>query len=306
MPARIGPLERTPFGGVARLLPGHYLIWKDGEIRVRRWWNLAERAAAQRKDPPAEPVKWFRETFDSSVSVRRISDVPLGVLLSGGLDSGSVAASLASQAGSGVASFTVRFSEQGFDEGPLAKEVAERWRLDYHELVVSPEELMGRLSRASWLNDEPVAHASDLHLLAISEYAKPRVTVLLSGEGGDETLGGYTRYRPLRFPPLLDAARFVLPPLVATLSLGRRARKLSRFAALGSVDRFVLLNTCDTLPEDLKALGMEPAEEESPLGLAEALPGSAVCPLAAAVRILAPRCPAKSAGAGAICRGRLP
>ncbi|HMC82379.1 MAG TPA: asparagine synthase (glutamine-hydrolyzing) [Candidatus Polarisedimenticolia bacterium] len=251
--------ERTPFGGVARLLPGHYLIWKDGEIRVRRWWNLAERAAAQRKDPPAEPVKWFRETFDSSVSLRRISDVPLGVLLSGGLDSGSVAASLASQAGSGVASFTVRFSEQGFDEGPLAKEVAERWRLDYHQLVVSPEELMGRLSRASWLNDEPVAHASDLHLLAISEYAKPRVTVLLSGEGGDETLGGYTRYRPLRFPPLLDAARFILPPLVAILSLGRRARKLSRFAALGSVDRFVLLNTCDTLPEDLKALGVEPA-----------------------------------------------
>ncbi len=248
--------ERTPYAGIRRLLPGHYLIWKDGEIREHRWWNLAERVRELRESPPADPAAWFRETFDSAVGLRRISDVPLGVLLSAGLDSGSVAAALAMQSGSGVASFTVRFREEGFDEGPVARRVVERWRLESHELVVSAEELLGRLVEASWLNDEPVAHASDLHLLAISRYAKPKVTVLLSGEGGDETLGGYIRYRPLRHPALVNAARPVLPRMSAVLGLQGRLRKFSRFAALDSLDQHVLFNSCDVLPADLQALGV--------------------------------------------------
>jgi len=252
--------ERTPFTGVRRLLPGHFLLWKAGSIRIRRWWNLAERARNLQGDVPANRSEWFRETFDSAVGLRRISDVPVGVLLSGGLDSSSVAASLALQAGSGIASFTVRFRERGYDEGPLARAVADRWRLDHHELTVSEDELLERLPRASWLNDAPLAHASDLHLLAISKFAKPRVTVLLSGEGGDETLGGYVRYRPLRHPALLKAARSVLPRLASALNLDGRLRKLGRFLDLGSLDRFVLFNTCDVLPSDLSVLGMSPGD----------------------------------------------
>jgi asparagine synthase (glutamine-hydrolysing) len=247
--------ERTPYEGIRRLLPGHYLVWKEGEIREHRWWSLAERARALRDSPPADPAGWFRETFDSAVALRRISDVPLGVLLSGGLDSSSVAAALALQAGPGVASFTVRFVEEGYDEGPVAHRVAERWQLDAHELSVLPEEILPRLLRATWINDEPLAHASDLHLLAISQYAKPRVTVLLSGEGGDETLGGYVRYQPLRSPALVAASRPVVPWLASALNLKGRPRKFSRFLALGSMDRYVLFNSCDVLPADLEALG---------------------------------------------------
>ena len=95
--------ERTPYVGIRRLLPGHYLILKDGHLRTVRWWCLAERAAAQREHLPADPVATYREIFDDAVALRRISDVPLGVLLSGGLDSSSVATSLAMQAGAGVA-----------------------------------------------------------------------------------------------------------------------------------------------------------------------------------------------------------
>ncbi|MBA3714110.1 MAG: asparagine synthase (glutamine-hydrolyzing), partial [Pyrinomonadaceae bacterium] len=102
--------EQTPFVDVKRLLPGHYLLWKDGGVQIRRWWHLAERAAAQRESLPKNPLQWFEEIFNSAVDLRRISDVPVGVLLSGGLDSSSVATSLASQAGSGVSSFTVRFT----------------------------------------------------------------------------------------------------------------------------------------------------------------------------------------------------
>jgi asparagine synthase (glutamine-hydrolysing) len=250
--------DRTPFRDVRRLLPGHYLLWKDGRIQTHRWWHLAERAQTLRENLPPDPAEWFRGLFDKAVDLRRISDVPVGVLLSGGLDSSSVAASLASQASHRVASFTVRFKEAGYDEGPLARQVAEQWGLNYHELIVSPQEIIARLHKASWLNDEPLVHGNDLHLWAISELAKPFVTVLLSGEGGDETLSGYVRYRPLRHPWLLNAARPLLPKLTSSLGLNGRVGKLSRFLALGSAELFVLFNSCDALPEDLKRLGMNP------------------------------------------------
>ena len=250
--------ERTPYVGVKRLLPGHYLTWKDGKITTRRWWHLGERAAAIRNQLPVDAISWFRKTFDDAVDKRRISDVPVGVLLSGGLDSSSVAASLAQQAGSGVASFTVRFNEPGYDEGPVARTVVDRWGLDHHELFVPPDELLNRLQAASKLNDEPLVHGNDLHLRAISEYAKPLVTVLLSGEGGDETLGGYVRYRPLRYPTLFKAARPVLPRLVSTLGINGRLKKLSRFFDAGSIENFVLFNSCEVLPADLASVGMTP------------------------------------------------
>jgi len=254
--------ERTVYEGIHRLLPGHYLIWKDGTTTIRRWWSLAGRVRELRdKEGPGDPVRWFRETFDSSVDLRRISDVPVGVLLSGGLDSSSVAASLALQAGRGVASFTVRFRERAFDEGPLARQVARRFGLEYHEITVGPDNLLERLRRASFLNDEPLAHGNDLHILAISEYAKPRVTVLLSGEGGDETLGGYVRYRPLSSTRLLALARRILPWIHSRVRLRGRLGKLARFLELESVDRFVMYNSCDVLPNDLRRLGMESGNE---------------------------------------------
>ena len=247
--------ERTPYVGVKRLLPGHALTWKNGRIAIRRWWHLAEKAQALRRSTPRDPERWLRETFDSSVDLRRISDVPVGVLLSGGLDSGTIAASLAQQAGDGVHSFTVGFAEDGYDESPLARLVADRWRLQRHELRLGPTELKARMARATWLNDEPLAHASDIHLAAIAQLAKPHVTVLLSGEGADEALGGYVRYRPLRHPALLAPARMLLPWMTSS---NHRLKKLTRFLALRSVRDFVLFNAGNALPPDLQQLGITP------------------------------------------------
>jgi len=250
--------EQTPYQHVQRLLPGHYLLWQDGEIKITRWWHLAERAKELRESLPRDPVEWFRETFDDAVRLRLISDVPVGVLLSGGLDSSSIASSVAQQTTSNAAAFTVRFTEASYDEGPLARQVADKWRLDLHELFVSPDELLPRLISASWLNDEPLVHGNDLHLGAISEFAKPRVTVLLSGEGSDETLGGYVRYQPLRYPALMNGIRPFFPKLAGALQLNGRLQKLSRFLELGKLDRFVLFNACDTLPEELRLIGLTP------------------------------------------------
>lgn len=250
--------ERTPYVGVQRVLPGHYLLWRNGVLEARRWWHLADRARELRERRPENVARWFQETFDDAVNLRRISDVPVGVLLSGGLDSSSVAASLAYQGGSGVDSFTVTFDERGYDEGPTARQVAARWGLIHHELKVVPSELSSRLLQATWLNDEPLVHGNDLHLLAISAYAKQFVTVLLSGEGADETLGGYVRYRPLQYPKFLQAARAVVPGLSSVLALNGRMRKLNRFLQLGSNEAFVLFNACDVLPTDLVEVGMRP------------------------------------------------
>jgi asparagine synthase (glutamine-hydrolysing) len=120
---------------------------------------------------------------------------------------------------------------------------------------VSPENLLEKLRQAAWFNDEPQVHGNDLHLLAISQYAKSRVTVLLSGEGADETLGGYVRYQPLRYSSVLSVARLILPRAGRALNLNGRWRKLIRFLELGSIDDFVLFNACDVLPSDIDTLG---------------------------------------------------
>ncbi|MGH7717525.1 MAG: asparagine synthase (glutamine-hydrolyzing), partial [Gemmatimonadaceae bacterium] len=253
--------ERTPYAGVKRLLPGHFLLWRDGAQRQHRWWSLAARAAALRDEPPRDARGWFAATFDDSVSACRISDVPVGVLLSGGLDSGSVAASLALRAGAGAASFTVRFDEPAYDEGDVARALANRWELDHHEFWVSRSDLANGLRRASLFNDEPLAHGNELHILAISEYAKPFVTVLLSGEGSDEVLGGYVRYGILRAPSLVGLAGALLAPLGRVVPVSRRLEKLAWFASLRAPHRFVLFNACNVLPGDLEQIGFTPTWE---------------------------------------------
>ena len=252
--------DRTPFKGVKRLLPGHSLQWHEGRLELRRWWNLADRARARRELPMRDPVEWYRRTFDDSVRLRTISDVPVGVLLSGGLDSSSVAASLARQTNEQVASFTVRFADSGYDEGPLAEMVARDHGLTSHQVELTEQQLLPAVRCAAAFNDEPLAHGNDAHLLAISRHAKPRVTVLLSGEGADETLGGYVRYRPLRHPALLHMARPALRTLRPLLRRNARWHKLARFLQMSTVRDFVLYNACDTLPSDLAGLGLKTAE----------------------------------------------
>jgi asparagine synthase (glutamine-hydrolysing) len=221
--------ERTPYQGVCRLLPGHFLTVKNNTVQTYGWWALRDNLQNQAATGQQREAITFRQKFDASVAQRRISDVPLGVLLSGGLDSSSVAATLAMQAGRDVASFTIRFGEAAFDEGAWAQEVAQKWGLNYHERFVSPQEIPALLEEATRLLDAPLAHGNDIHLLAIAHHAKPRVTVLLSGEGADETMGGYGRYRLFLYPWLLrfgGMARLANPVLPATGSLRRAAQIL--------------------------------------------------------------------------------
>jgi asparagine synthase (glutamine-hydrolysing) len=251
--------EATPYSGVKHLLPGHFLELRDGRVAVRRWWNLAVRAREQNTEfHSSSPERWFRRQFDDAVALRQVvSDVPVGLMLSGGIDSSSIAMSLAAQGKGRLASFTVRFDDSGYDEGNLAREVARKAGMTFHQYTVEPYEIVDRLLRASRYMDAPLAHGNDIHMWALAEYAKPLVTVLLSGEGADESLGGYVRYLPLRAPGLLTLLR----PLLArtgSLPISSRMTKLERFLELQQPNALLLFNSCNVLPDDLTEVGLQP------------------------------------------------
>lgn len=247
---------RTPNRGIERLLPGHWLTWKNGSLETRRWWSLVDRARTVQDAVRQNPAAWYAEMFDDATRLQRISDVPVGVLLSGGLDSSSIATSLAQLGGGRTASFTVAFQSPGVDETRLARGVAAQASLEYHDMGVDDADLPTLLEEATRLNDAPLAHASDTHLLAISRFARPKVTVLLSGEGGDETLGGYNRYTPLRYPWLLSALRPAAPFAAGLLDASSRAHRLARLVARGGADAVELLGSCELLPEALQDVGL--------------------------------------------------
>lgn len=244
--------EKTVYRNIKRLLPGHYLIWEPKKpIRISRWWSLSQRVSELRERPPIHSETWFRETFDHAVKLRCISDVPVGVLLSGGLDSGNVAASLGAQGVSDITCFTVRFKEPYYDEGPLAYQVAQKWGMPLSELYVAAEDMASLLKESIFFTDSPIVHHSEAHLLAIARFAKRRVSVLLSGEGGDETLCGYVRYQPLIYPNVLKFIQSISPFLDFGSKLNNRFLKLKRFSHLKNSSEWVFYNSLNFFPEDL-------------------------------------------------------
>jgi asparagine synthase (glutamine-hydrolysing) len=243
----------TPSVGVRRLLPGHFLRWKGGRLETRQWFSLSRTVSeARSEEPVGDPGQGFGELFLDSVRLRKISDVPVGVLLSGGLDSAAVAAAMAMSGNDQTSSFTIRFTEDEYDEGPRALDVAQMWGLDHHEVYVEPTEIPSLLQEATWLLDEPLVHASDLHLLAVARFAKFHVSVLLSGEGSDEINGGYVRYRPFAYPWLFSAAS-AASKIVRNSRLQDRVAKTLYLARLKDPTERLLYSSAELLPAEAMA-----------------------------------------------------
>ena len=186
--------EETLFAGVKRLMPGHTLTWRDGTIRIDRYWDLSFRTRDEQRSD-AEVVDEYRERFRDAVRMRLMSDVPLGMFLSGGIDSASITAAMSTLVSDPIKTFSVAFAEREANELAYARMVAERYRTDHHEIVVTPEEFFAALPTLVWHEDEPIAHPSSIALNFVSRLAAERVKVVLTGEGSDETLAGYERYR---------------------------------------------------------------------------------------------------------------
>jgi asparagine synthase (glutamine-hydrolysing) len=189
------PGARSAFAGIAKLPPGHTATLTDGTLTLRRYWALPSAPAVARRLDEAEVGERVRHEIREAVRLRLESDVPLGVFLSGGVDSSVVTASMREVTSGRIATFSVGFGTDGgsYDELPVARQVAARFATDHHEEVLSPKaaELAPLIVRAF---DEPFADSSAIATFAVAAATVRHVKVALSGIGGDETLAGYPRY----------------------------------------------------------------------------------------------------------------
>ncbi|MFQ5668793.1 MAG: asparagine synthase (glutamine-hydrolyzing), partial [Candidatus Binatia bacterium] len=229
------PAPATFFAGVRKVLPGHYLKFDAaGTMTQRPFWRLSFDPSGT---PPSFPdaAAEVRERVTEAVRLRLMSEVPLGCLLSGGLDSAVVATTMARLSNQPIRTFTVGFPEvPGIDERPYARLVAEHCHAAHTELEVSLD-ATALLDRAVYHLDEPLADAAALPTLAICEAAREHVTVLLTGEGSDELFAGYPRYALSRAADALQrippqARGTALQALGALVPEGRARNALGRLA----------------------------------------------------------------------------
>ena len=187
------PAPNTLFEGIWKLPQGHILSYCDGEITLRQYWDVEFPQVPEKVDE-REAAEELLERFRESIRLRLISDVPLGVLLSGGVDSSAVVAVMSDLVGQPVKTFTVGFDAEGdYDETKYARLVAKRFETDHQEVILQPNacELLPKLI---WHLDEPIADQAALPTYLVCELARKSVTVVLTGEGGDELFAGYPRY----------------------------------------------------------------------------------------------------------------
>lgn len=211
------PSPLTPYRDVRKLPPGHIAVWSQGALEVRPHWEPPLRSPGDPSDP-REVAGRLRELIREAVSIRLESEVPLGVFLSGGLDSSIVAAEMA-MSGRTPSTYSMGFRHASFDETRYARIVAERFGTDHHELVADAD-VPALFRKLVTFYDEPFADSSALATLAVAEAASQHVTVILTGDGGDEMFGGYERYAHYRRAKRIRSA---LGPLTSSAVLAARA-----------------------------------------------------------------------------------
>jgi asparagine synthase (glutamine-hydrolysing) len=187
------PRDRTIFAGVHKLPPGHLLRWQDGQTEVQRYWQLPAREEAPRSED--EAIEALRDVLRDAVRSHLMSEVPLGAFLSGGVDSSLVVGLMATASSRPVRTFSIGFDDPRYDELEHARGVARHFATDHHEFVVKPDAL-AIIDDLIAHFDEPFGDSSAIPTWYVSELARRHVTVVLSGDGGDELFGGYDRYFP--------------------------------------------------------------------------------------------------------------
>lgn len=186
--------ERTLFRHIRKLMPGCTLTWRSGSVRVERYWSVTavpEQRASRSLDDYAED---FWQRLLASVRSQLMSDVPLGVFLSGGLDSSLLVAAMREAGVASVRSFSVGYNETEASELPAARRVAEDLGTEHHEVVITGADFFEDLSELTWHRDLPLTFSASIPLFHVSRLARAHVKVVLTGEGSDELFGGYGRY----------------------------------------------------------------------------------------------------------------
>lgn len=198
------PQPATIWRGARKLPPGHVLVAENGRLALTRYWQLPPGPETATSPRFEEAVDQVAELLDRAVERRLMSDVPLGALLSGGLDSAAVVAHMAARAGGRVSTFTIGFEEAAYDETARARRVARLFDTDHHEELVLPD-AVSLLDQLVQHHGEPFADSSSIPTWLVSQLASQHVKVVLTGDGGDESFAGYDRYKALRLAARLES-----------------------------------------------------------------------------------------------------
>ena len=244
------PAPATIFQGIRKLPPASYLVCSLGgrEPEIGSYWDL--RLVPDHSVSDRDWIEQLDGILRESVRIHMLSDVPLGAFLSGGLDSSSVVACMASASSSPVKTFAIGFDEPDFDELSYARLVAKRYGTEHVEMVVKAD-VVNVLPRLAWQFDEPFADASAVPTYCVSKITREHVTVALSGDGGDESFAGYRRYaEALRLHRRMDSlplslAKPLLRSVAAAMPAGARGRRFIQMLGLSPVERYHRMMTCE-------------------------------------------------------------
>ncbi|TMK25267.1 MAG: asparagine synthase (glutamine-hydrolyzing), partial [Actinobacteria bacterium] len=196
------PAPSSILRSIRKLPAGHWLTYTDGRLKVEPYWTVSFRA--DRTIDASEAVERLRGVLDLAVRQHLVSDVPLGVFLSGGIDSSTVAAFAARHVGGRLKTFSIGFEDPSFDESAHARRVAQALGTDHHEEVLDARGARDLVERLPDLLDEPLGDASLIPTFLLSRFTRRSVTVALSGDGGDELFAGYPTYQAHRFARVVE------------------------------------------------------------------------------------------------------
>ncbi len=189
---RYVPGPATLFANISKVLPGHLILFEDGEIKEHCYWDFT---FGKTEDHPVEDyIQGIRQHINRAVEERLMADVPLGAMLSGGVDSSIITGIMSQLMNEPVKTFAVGFDVPGYSELPYARLVAQHFGTEHHDLIVKCSDLSAYWPLLTWHRDEPVSEPSDIGVYLVSKLAKQYVKVVLSGEGGDELFAGYPKY----------------------------------------------------------------------------------------------------------------
>ncbi len=236
------PEEFCIFKGVHKLAPGHFLIYKRGEITTKQYWDFDYPGVSEIKTE-AEYIEILREKLKEAVKIRLISEVPLGAFLSGGVDSSAIVGMMSQISDVPVKTFSIGFNEDTFNELKFARVAAKHFGTEHHEFIVTPD-LVEVVDDLVWHFDEPFADSSALPTFMVAKMARSFVTVVLSGDGGDELFAGYTRYVTDKRRSGLEKLPRVLrqnllKPLSQMLPHGAKGKNFLYNTSLDPVDRYI-------------------------------------------------------------------
>ena len=274
--------DQTFFQGIRRLEPGCTLTWSEQDgLDIRSYWHLPDEAPEEPR-PLGLEVETLRRRLELAVERHLMSDVPLGVFLSGGVDSTALAGLTARVSGARLQTFAVGCGDVDGDDLPYARLAAERIGSHHRELLVTPDQFFAALPRLIWHEDEPIAFTSSVPLYFVSKLAADHVKVVLTGEGADELFLGYNRYRVTLWNSRLGRPYWAVMPEPARAAVRRGIRTLPT-SARRYVDRTFLAFEPDIRDFYFENFAVFPGPLRQAL-LSRATRASAPDPYAATVR----------------------